>query len=43
MPIELDGMFLFFLGLLLVFVGGVYLFIRRVLINFREGIDEGMR
>lgn len=43
MPIELDGTFLFFLGLILVFVGGVYLFVRRTLQNFRQGLEKGRR
>lgn len=43
MPIEVDATFLFFLGLLLVFVTGVYLFVRRVILNFRRGIEEGRR
>lgn len=43
MPIEFDAGFLFFLGVLLVFVTGVYLFVRRTLLSFREGIDKGRR
>ena len=43
MPVEFDAGFLFFLGLLLLFVGGTYLFVRRVLLNFRKGIEEGQR
>lgn len=43
MPIELDGTFLFFLGMLLLFVGGVYWLVRRTLLNFREGLEEGRR
>ena len=43
MPIEIDSTYLFFLGILLFFVVGVYLFVRRVLLNFRQGIEEGRR
>ena len=43
MPIELDTEFLFFLGLLLAFVFGMYLFVRRIILNFRKGLEEGRR
>ena len=43
MPIEIDSTYLFFLGIILFFVVGVYLFVRRVLISFRQGIEEGRR
>lgn len=43
MPIEVDWTYLFFLGVTLLFVTGVYLFIRKVLLSFREGIEEGRR
>lgn len=43
MPIELDFGFLFFFGLLMAFVIGFYLFIRRTLLNFRKGVEEGRR
>ena len=43
MPIDLSADFVFFLTLLLIFVGGVYLFVRRVILSFREGIEEGRR
>lgn len=43
MPIEIDSTYLFFLGILLFFVVGLYLFVRRVLLNFRRGIEEGRR
>ena len=43
MPIELSPSYLFFMGLLLVFVLGTYLYVRRVLVSFREGIDQGRR
>lgn len=43
MPIDLSADFLFFLGLLVVFVGATYLFVRRVILSFREGIEEGRR
>ena len=43
MPIDLSADFLFFLGLLVLFVVGMYLFVRRILINFREGIEQGRR
>lgn len=43
MPIDLSTDFLFFLAILLIFVGGVYVFIHRTLSNFREGIEKGRR
>lgn len=43
MPIEVDATYLFFLGLTLGFVLLVYFFVRRVILNFREGIQEGRR
>lgn len=41
MPIELTGGFLFFLGLLLLFVIGTFLYVRKVLVSFREGVEKG--
>lgn len=43
MPIEVDGTYLFFLGVTLLFVTGIYLFVRRVLLSFRQGIEKGRR
>lgn len=43
MPIEVDATYLFFLGLTLLFVTAIYLFVRKVLLSFREGIEEGRR
>lgn len=43
MPFEVDGTYLFFLGLTLLFVTAMYLFIRKVILNFRKGIEEGRR
>lgn len=43
MPIELSGSFLFMLGLLLAFVFGAYWYVRKILVNFRQGIDQGRR
>ena len=43
MPIELDPIFLAFLGILLLFVLATYLYVRKILIGFREGIEEGRR
>lgn len=43
MPIELSGSFLFMLGLLLLFVFGMFWYVRKILVNFREGIDRGRR
>ena len=43
MPIEIDATFLFFLGLILAFVFGAYLFVRTVLLNFQRGLEEGRR
>lgn len=43
MPIDLSAGFLFMLGLLLLFVFGAYWYVRKVLVNFRKGIDQGRR
>ena len=43
MPIELDWTYVFFLGLTLVFMTAIFLFVRKVLVSFREGIEEGRR
>lgn len=43
MPIELTSGFLFMLALLLLFVFGTYWYVRKVLLNFRQGIDRGRR
>lgn len=42
-PFDIDPIYLFFVGLLLAFVLGSYLFLRRVILSFRRGIDEGRR
>lgn len=41
--IDVDPIFLFFIGLLLVFILGTFLYVRRIIVNFRQGIDEGRR
>lgn len=38
-----DPIYLFFVGLLIAFVLVSYLFVRRVLMGFRQGIEEGRR
>ncbi len=38
-----DPAFLAMIGLLLFFVFGTFVFVRRVLLSFREGIDQGRR
>lgn len=43
MPIELSGTYLFMLALLLAFVLGTYWYVRKILVNFRQGIDRGRR
>lgn len=43
LPIDVDPIYLFFIGLLIAFVLASYLFLRRILVSFREGIDEGRR
>ena len=43
MPIEVDATYLVFLGLMIAFALGVFLYVRRVLLSFREGIQEGRR
>lgn len=43
MPIEFSFGFLFMLGLLLTFVFGAYLYVRKILVSFRQGIEEGRR
>lgn len=43
MPVELDTGMLVLIGLLLLFVTGVYVFVRKTILNFREGIEEGRR
>ncbi len=43
MPIELTPGYLFLMGLLVVFVVGMYWYVRKILVNFREGIDHGRR
>ncbi len=43
MFLELDPIYLFFVGLLVLFVGGSYLFVRKILFGFRDGIERGRR
>ena len=43
MPIDLSPDFLFFLGILLAFLIGSYIFVRRILVSFRQGLEEGRR
>ena len=43
MPIEFSLGFLFLLGLLLIFVFGTYWYVRKILLSFRQGIEEGRR
>lgn len=43
MLIELDPVYLVFMGILLVFLVGSYLFVRKVLLGFRQGFEGGRR
>lgn len=43
LPFEVDIVFLASISLLLFFVLGAYVFVRKVLLGFREGIEEGRR
>lgn len=43
LPSGIDPIYLLFLGLLVAFVIGMYLFVRRILLSFRQGIEEGRR
>ncbi|WP_281273064.1 DUF7859 family protein [Halalkalicoccus subterraneus] len=40
---ELDIVYLVAIAMLILFVGGSYLFVRKVLFGFREGIESGRR
>ncbi len=41
--LEIDLVYLIFVGLLIFFVGGSYLFVRKVLTGFRDGLEGGRR
>lgn len=43
LPFDLDPMYWVFIGLLLAFVLGMYIYVRKIVVNFRAGIDEGRR
>lgn len=43
MLLEIDPIYLVAIGLLLFFVFGSYLFVRKVLLGFREGFEGGRR
>ncbi|MDL5362853.1 hypothetical protein [Halalkalicoccus sp. NIPERK01] len=43
MFIEIDPVYLVFVGILVFFVGGSYLFVRKVLFGFRDGFESGRR
>lgn len=43
MFIEFDLIYLVSIAVLLVFVGGSYLFVRKVLFGFRDGFESGRR
>ncbi|ADJ13599.1 DUF7859 family protein [Halalkalicoccus jeotgali] len=43
MFLQLDPVYLVFVGILVFFVGGAYLFVRKVLFGFRDGLESGRR
>lgn len=43
MFIEYDPIYLVSIGLLIFFIGGSYLFVRKVLFGFRDGFESGRR
>ncbi|WP_336342639.1 DUF7859 family protein [Halalkalicoccus ordinarius] len=43
MLVDLDPVYLVFMGILLVFLVGSYLFVRKVLSGFRQGFEGGRR
>lgn len=43
MFLEIDPVYLVAVGLLIFFVGGSYLFVRKVLLGFRDGFESGRR
>jgi hypothetical protein len=43
MFVEFDPVYLAFMGLLVVFLVGSYLFVRKVLLGFRQGFESGRR
>ncbi|MFC7224686.1 MULTISPECIES: DUF7859 family protein [Halalkalicoccus] len=43
MLIELNPVYVVFMGVLLIFIVGSYLFVRKVLLGFRQGFEGGRR
>lgn len=43
MLIELNPVYVVFMGVLLIFLVGSYLFVRKVLLGFRQGFEGGRR
>lgn len=43
MLIEFDPVYFAFMGILVVFIVGSYLFVRKVLLGFRSGFESGRR
>ncbi|KYH26953.1 hypothetical protein HAPAU_08410 [Halalkalicoccus paucihalophilus] len=43
MLLQIDPVYLVFVGILVFFVAGSYLFVRKVLTGFRDGIESGRR
>lgn len=43
MFVEIDLVYLLFIAILIFFVGGSYLFVRKVLFGFRDGFESGRR